>query len=67
VNMRYEDALRSTNTRIILPGAPEPEWLLRAVEHERVLAQLRAERRELRDARLPRRIVSRLRTALAGI
>ena len=65
--MRYEDALRSSQPRIILPGDPEPEWLYRNAENQRVLGLLRAERREIRDARLHRRIVSRLRTALAGI
>jgi hypothetical protein len=26
----------------LLPGAPEPEWLYRRAEHERILAQERA-------------------------
>ncbi len=67
MNLRYEDALRSIHPNVILPGDPEPERLYRAAEHERVLAQIRSERAELRDGPLPRRIVSRLRTALAGI
>jgi hypothetical protein len=67
MNMRYEDVLRSRDARVILPGDPEPDWLYRTAEHQRILAQWRAEQREERHLRLHRRIVSRLRTALASI
>ncbi len=50
--------------RMVLPGSAEPQWLQLAIEHERAIAEIRAERRAMRPGR-PVRIVRRLRTVLA--
>ncbi len=67
MTLRYEDDVRASGRRIVLHGQPDPDWLRFGVMREQALAEMRAERRQARDAGLPRRLVSRLRMALTGV
>lgn len=63
MNLNYREALRATNRPLFLPGDPEPEWLYRKAEHQRLLAQARRQERADRRPRLHRRLAARLRLA----
>lgn len=48
------------------PAEPDPEWLIRAAEHGRILKAIRADARSAREDRpAPRGIVARLRKPLS--
>jgi hypothetical protein len=64
IGLRLEDLVIIHNPRIVVNGAPEPEWLRRNAEIARELPLLLAERKLARAADEPKGIVARLRLAL---
>lgn len=57
-----EDVYCAGSRMLFRPGERDPEWLLRAAEHERVLRLMKA---ESKPAMAPNGIVARLRLALS--
>lgn len=58
----YDNVFLASSQKVFRPDERDPEWLLRAAEHERVLRLMKA---ESKPAMAPNGIVARLRLALS--
>jgi hypothetical protein len=67
LNVWPEAACHAHPVPVIMPGAPEPEWLHRNAEHRRVLRALKAERRAIKSGENARRagFIDRLKLVLS--